>query len=117
MPAGFEPPHPGGMAENSCYGEFPIRAIIVCHYGTITWTCFAGPFWEQILAAWDKNVLGRTRARDLGGSVSKPGLRDASYPGKIARRDPLPQRGYDRRAPQMDTTPLGLGPCGAVHPG
>jgi hypothetical protein len=28
MPLGFDPPHPGGMAENSPYGELPIRAIM-----------------------------------------------------------------------------------------
>jgi len=31
IPLGFDPPHPGGMADNSPYGEFPIRALEFGH--------------------------------------------------------------------------------------
>ena len=42
------------MADTSPYGEFPIRAIIACSYGTKAWTGFAGILENEILLALDR---------------------------------------------------------------
>ena len=64
MPLGFDPPHPGGMADNSPYGEFPIRALEFGH---------------------SADLRG---ANPEGIASLSPGLRAARYPGCVIPSTP-----------------------------
>jgi len=60
MPLGFDPPHPAGMADNSPYGEFPIRDLEFGH---------------------SADLRG---ANPEGIASLSPGLRAARYPGCVS---------------------------------
>ena len=69
MPLGFDPPHPGRMADNSPYGEFPIRALEFGH---------------------SADLRG---ANPEGIASLRSGLREARYPGCVIPSTPPTLKG------------------------
>ena len=84
MPPGVDPAHPGGMADNSPYGEFPIRALEFGHSA-------------DLRGANPEDCISQPKGVNPEGIASlSPGLRAARYPGCVSPSTPPTLKGLHR---------------------